>query len=383
MRRTFFAPAVVGLVLLATAACRPTQNEIATHAAPNAGQPADETAPQAARFAGYEVIVDTTPKTQWPAAEAAVLSNVRQLTNQDMGITKGGEAYFSPDMKRIIFQAWPKGESAYQMYTLELLPDGTARRDSLKMVSPGGGACTCGYFRPDGKGILYGSTYLNPDMPNPYSAGYKRETGRYRWDMPGGMDIFEAALDGSRLRRLTNIQGYDAECAYDSTGRFIVFSSDRDGDPDIYVMNADGTGVRQVTDAPGYDGGPFFSPDGTRIAFRSDRHENNYLQLFVINVDGTGERQVTRHGPIVNWAPFWHPAGRSVVFATSVHGHRNYEVYMMNVDTGKIQRVTYSPRFDGLPVFSPDGKKMMWTTQRGPSGMSQVFLADFHLPGGF
>ena len=39
--------------------------------------------------------------------------------------------------------------------------------------------------------------------------------------------------------------------------------------------------------------------------------------------------------------------------------------------------------FDGLPVFSPNGKWMMWTSQRGPTGTSQVFLADFKLPEGF
>jgi Tol biopolymer transport system component len=86
---------------------------------------------------------------------------------------------------------------------------------------------------------------------------------------------------------------------------------------------------------------------------------------------------------VVNWAPFWLPDGRSVVFTTSIHGHYNYEVYLLNIETGRQHRVTYSPRFDGLPVVSPDGKQMMWTSQRSPTGVSQIFIADFHRPDGF
>lgn len=327
---------------------------------------------------GVTMKVDETAKDAWLAAEAKVLTNVRQLTFADMGLAKSGEAYFSPDQRRIIFQAWPTGEHEYQMYTLELDESGRPNRDSLHRISPPGGACTCGNFRPDGAKLIYASSYLNPKVKNPNA--YHREGSTYTWDMPGGMDVIEANIDGSEPRQLTTELGYDAECTYSPDGRKIVFASDRDGDADLYVMNSDGTGVRQITNAPGYDGGPFFSPDGRRIVFRADRQNDDHLQLFVINADGTGERQLTAHSDIVNWAPFWLPDGKSVVFATSIHGHYNYEVYYMNIETGVFKRITFSPGFDGLPVISGDGKRMMWTSQRAADGQSQVFLADFTNP---
>ncbi|HKQ47425.1 MAG TPA: hypothetical protein VJZ71_05105 [Phycisphaerae bacterium] len=328
----------------------------------------------------YALVAENLPDDRWTDAEEQVLTNIRQLTEEDMGLTKSGEAYFSPDMKRIIFQAFPKGEDAYQMFTLELASDGKAVPESLKQVSPSGGACTCGFFRPDGKGIIFGSSYLHPDMPNPNS--YHRKGSSYTWDMPGGMDIIAAEFDGSNPRQLTTTKGYDAECAFSPDGKSIVFSSDRAGNPDLYVMKADGSGVRRLTDKAGYDGGPFFSPDGKRIIFRADRKEDDHLQIFVINADGGGEQQITQHASVVNWAPYWLPEGKSVVFTTSLHGHHNYEVYLLNIETGKQQRVTFRPRFDGLPVISPDGKKMMWTSQRG-GGNSQIFIADFKTPPGF
>ena len=41
------------------------------------------------------------------------------------------------------------------------------------------------------------------------------------------------------------------------------------------------------------------------------------------------------------------------------------------------RRVTHAAKFDGLPVFSSDGGRMMWTSQRGAGGSSQVWIADF------
>lgn len=324
------------------------------------------------------LVADQSPESEWATREQQFLTNVRQLTTPQMGLDRAGEAYFSPSMDRIIFQAYPKGESKYQMYTLELDAECRAKPGTLKQVSKGGGACTCGFFAPDGKSIIYASSYLNPDMKNPNQ--YHREGSSYTWDMPGGMDIIHADLDGSEPKQLTNTPGYDAECAYSPDGKLIVFASDRDGNPDLYIMQSDGKVIRRLTNKPGYDGGPFFSPDGKRVIFRADRNQDDHLQLFVINVDGTGERQLTAHSDVVNWAPYWLPDGKSVVFTTSLHGHYNYEVYWLNIETGSQRRITYSPRFDGLPVISPDGKKMMWTSQRGADGSSQIFVADFNAP---
>jgi Tol biopolymer transport system component len=49
----------------------------------------------------------------------------------------------------------------------------------------------------------------------------------------------------------------------------------------------------------------------------------------------------------------------------------------MNIDTGKKVRLTFAPAADLLPVFSPDGKKLMWTSTRTGDHSSQLFIADF------
>src|SRR4051794_34115991 len=85
------------------------------------------------------------------AQEAAYLKNVRQVTAD---FVRAGEGYFSPVGTHIIFQAEEKGENPfYQMYVMDLASGATRR------VSPGVGKCTCGYFRLDGKKIIYASTH--------------------------------------------------------------------------------------------------------------------------------------------------------------------------------------------------------------------------------
>jgi TolB protein len=322
------------------------------------------------------------PSGDDPAKEAEHLRNVRQVTS---GFARAGEGYFRPDGKAIIFQAVPNvppsvyhtpadNENDYQIFTAELADDARPR-----MVSTGKGQCTCAYYHPSGKSILFASSHLDPNPPGgPKGPAYSR-TERYKWEFPKGMDIFRADLDGSNLVRLTDTPGYDAEGSYSPDGKRIVFTSFRDGDAEIYIMDADGKSPRRITHAKGYDGGPFFSPDGRRVVYRSDRKNNDLLQIYINNTEGTDERALTDN-EFVNWGPYWHPDGRHIIYATSRHGHSNYELYLMDVESGDQERITYKEGFDGLPVFSADGKRLLWTSSgRTADKKSQLFIADFSL----
>ncbi len=316
------------------------------------------------------------------ADESKFLTNIKQVTFDTMGFSKAGEAYFSPDGKIIIFQAVPKkeglGENDYQIFTLEI------GSKSPRMVSTGKGACTCAFYRPDGKKIIFASSHLDPnvDAPKPVKKGRG-----YEWDFNEHMDIFEADPDGSNLKRFTDAKGYDAEGSYSPDGKQIVFTSSRDGDLEIYVMNADGSSPRRLTNAKGYDGGPFFSPDGKTILYRGDRREDGKqnLQIRMVGTDGSNDRAITDN-PIFNWCPFWHPSGRSFIFTQADHGaparglKTNYDLLLMKVEGGEPKRITFDPAFDGLPVFDAGGKRVMWTSKRGGLAEPQIFIADYKTP---
>ncbi len=321
--------------------------------------------------------------------ESGYLKNVRQVTSS---FVKAGEGYFSPDGKRIVYQAITKDYPFYQIYS-QPLEGGRPR-----LVSTGRGRTTCSYFSVDGKHILFASSHLDPEMTATEEAEIKqqeedRKNGvrrRYSWPFDPNTEMFVATPKGKIIKRLTNAEGYDAEGAYSKDGKLIAFCSTRDGDPDLYVMNADGSNVRQLTNAKGYDGGPFISPDGKWVIFRSDRKEEHMLQIYVIGIDGKNEVALTDTTG-VNWGPYWHPSKPYIIWSGADHstgGRPNYDLWLAKYSVsdkgqfsiGEPVRVTDNVSADVLPVFSPDGKQLMWTSTRTDTHTSQLFIADFILP---
>jgi TolB protein len=331
--------------------------------------------------------------------ESDRLSDIVQLTRN---FDKAGEAYFSPDMKWIVFEAVPHGQQHYQMYVAQLTYRGAeiiGAEEPIR-ISPVPSRNTCGFFSPDGHSMIFSSTAGKED-PNEPAEGYQRGGHNYRWAFPHGMEIYRVERWQQKLDTvkpggfinlatypITDNNAYDAEGGYSPDGKWICFTSLRSGDGDIYVMHPDGTHVARITNNPGYDGGPFFAPDGKRLVYRSDRKKNDLLQIFVgdLAFDSQGnitglksERQITNDNN-VNWGPYWHPDGQHLIYSTSKHGHTNYELYVMRDDGSHPIRITYTDGADILPVFSNDGKYLMWTSKRAPDHTTQIFLAHFRPP---
>ncbi len=323
----------------------------------------------------------------WQDKEKLYLNNIVQLTSN---FVRAGEGYFSPDGKNIIFQAEEKenGNPFYQIFTMDL------EKKKITRVSPGIGKTTCSYFSPDGKNILFASSHLDPKSKDYYAEEYKlrdeeKKAGKrrtYKWDFDSSMDIFEANPDGTSLKKLTDSPGYDAEASYSPDGKSIVFCSNRNGPEnlELYIMDRDGKNVRQLTNAPKcYNGGPFFSPDGKRVIFRTDRKKKDHLQIHIIDVDGKNDRILAENLDWVQWCPYWFKDNTSVIYAGADHStmmRPNYDLYWMNVESGKQQRITFAPGADILPVFTSDGKKLMWTSTRDGRSPAQLYIADFTPP---
>ena len=332
------------------------------------------------------VALTLTADPAWAADEAKHLKNITQLTTE---YVRAGEAYFSPDGKRILFQAEEKdtGNPFYQIFMMDL------ETKMARRISPGVGRTTCSAFHPTNGKILFASSHLDPEVKKHQAAEYvqredDRKKGirrRYSWDFDPYMDIFSADADGGNLKNLTDTKGYDAEGSYSADGKQIVFCSNRDGNLELYIMDADGKNVRKLTNAPKcYNGGPFFSPDGKKVIFRSDRKEKDRLQLYVIDVDGKNEKALTTNDKWIYWAPFWWKDSRHIIYTAADHSDEtarpNYDLYWMDTMTGKTTRITFAPGADVLPVFSPDYKKVMWTRPADARSPSQIFLADFVMP---
>ncbi len=329
------------------------------------------------------------------------LANIRQLTSG----RQNAEAYFSFSGTKLIFQStnnWMKDSSAssqkpaesglecYQMYVMEV------ERGTVRLVSTGKGATTCGYFFPGDNRLLYSSTHAaGPDCPPK-----PKRDGAYRWALDD-YDVYSTNLDGQDMRRLTTSPGYDAEATISPDGKTIVWTSVKDGDLDLYTMNLDGSNVRRLTDDVGYDGGAFFSSDSKKIVYRAAHPtdpsevakykellaqrliEPGQLEIFVMHADGSNKKQVTTTGAS-NFSPYFHPDGTRIIFSSNIEtrgegGRPSFHLYLVRDDGTGLERLTMEGHFNSFPMFSPDGKHLVWVSDRNAKepGEFNVFLADW------
>ena len=105
-----------------------------------------------------------------------------------------------------------------------------------------------------------------------------------------------------------------------------------------------------------------------RIAFSSNRDGNR--EIYVMDVDGKNQHRLTnnRHE---DWSPVWSPDGKRIVFVSDRDGHPDIipgwftsEIYVMDADGGNEQRLTENRRNDDTPSWSPDGKRIAFASDR-------------------
>ncbi len=315
-------------------------------------------------------------------------------------LTFGGdnaEAYWSFDNTRLVFQvtnqAW--GDTCDQIRWFNPFTD-RLRTVTPTKVSVHRGRTTCSYFLPGDSLVLFASTHLaGPQCP---PVPERKPGGKYTWPLYASYDIFVSDLQGVLRRQLTTTPGYDAEATVSPTGDRIVFTSMRDGDLELYTMKLDGSDVRRITHTLGYDGGAFFSPDGTKLVWRASRPttpeevkdykellaqglvQPTQMELFIANADGSDARQITSLGK-ANWAPSWHPAGDRIIFASNHLTERGFpfSLFMVRTDGTGLERLTTSDTFDAFPIFSKDGKYLVFSSNRNNGGTrdTNLFLAEW------
>jgi Tol biopolymer transport system component len=183
-----------------------------------------------------------------------------------------------------------------------------------------------------------------------------------------GGNVWTIGADGKRARVLLR-DAYSP--AWSPDGSRLAFVSRRSGDEEIYVGRADGSLVKRLTRSPGPDLSPAWSSDGRRIAF------SRKAEIWTMNADGTSQRTLVRKGRV--WHEHHSPAwqGSRIVYSSNRVSNFNAELFAVPA-----KRLTFTKGSDGvlgddgMPDFSPDGRRIAFTSNRDQQGEIYVMNAD-------
>jgi TolB protein len=108
------------------------------------------------------------------------------------------------------------------------------------------------------------------------------------------------------------------------------------------------------------------------------------LDLWIMDKDGGNQRQVTDLGG-TSFCPYMSPDGKWIIFTTdfadtAAKGMPNFDLYRIHPDGTGLERVTASPMFDGFPMWSYDGKHLVFASGRGEIKKpheTNIFIAEW------
>ncbi len=141
---------------------------------------------------------------------------------------------------------------------------------------------------------------------------------------------------------------------------------------DLYVADAESGRIIEQLSSPNVD--PHFdalsflsssgtwSPDGQKLAFVIFSEGDQELAIYDLQRDGI-ERRIKIAGVEALTDPAWGP-GERIAFSGSEGGIS--DLYVLDLATDRVERLTNDRHADMQPSWSPDGRSLAFTTDRGP-----------------
>jgi len=191
-----------------------------------------------------------------------------------------------------------------------------------------------------------------------------------------------ANLSVAGERRLKNIKqltfgGENAEAYFSSDGKQLIFQSKRDalGCDQIFTMNIDGSNVRMISNGEGRTTCSYFFKGNKRVVYASTHGgakecppnpdmSQGYVwavypdyDLYTADADGKNIKQLTdTHG--YDAEATVSPNGKKIVFTSERNG--DLDLYSMDIDGRNIKRLTDAVGYDGGAFYSPDNKMIVY-----------------------
>ncbi|MEW5853931.1 MAG: hypothetical protein AB2A00_34470 [Myxococcota bacterium] len=235
--------------------------------------------------------------------------------------------------------------------------------------------------------------------PSPQPAAAPAAVGAVVVEHPNGearrlRNIRQVTFDGRR----------NAEPYFSPDGRQIVFQSVRGDNPfyQLFVMDPDGRNARMISTGKGQATCAAFAPDRPRILFASSHLDpdawpaarardlaaqeeearktgqpisswevNAAMDLFEVDLDGKNITRLTTN-PGYDAEGSYSPDGKRILFTSLREG--DLDLYIQDVGKEAATRLTTTPGYDGSGFFSPDGKRVVFRSFRAGDQTSDLYL---------
>ena len=234
-------------------------------------------------------------------------------------------------------------------------------------------------------------------------------------------DIVLVDIASGSQRTLTSGRRGVAQPRWSPTGAELAFlaqgpaSPGRDPKPQVFVMAMSGGDARRVTDSATGVQHFAWSPDGSRIAFAAadeparasgiERHNRSFeignddfliqaapepTHIWLVNASGGEATRLTSGAwslptsfpPGPPASPLsWSADGRSIAFTRVPSPHsgdfEGAQIHLLDVAARSVRAVTGQAKFEGHPVFSPDGSRIaFWRPAAGDrNDINQIYVA--------
>jgi tricorn protease len=173
-------------------------------------------------------------------------------------------------------------------------------------------------------------------------------------------EIYTAPAEHGDVRNLTESSGSrDAFPTWSPDGKWIAYVSDKSGDDEIYLVDQMGKEPeKRLTDTGHFKEGLLWAPKSDRLLYSTEANE-----LFMLDIDGGKPVLVTKneHNDITSYD--WSPDGRWVAYDFARRS-RTRDIFIYDTKEKEHHQVTQNLADDTEPYFTPDGKYLLFVTDR-------------------